>query len=87
MLDLYRYLIKYLFFSIRMAILLLLYINYLCLIHLQGFVQWINVGRENSSHAECIQTEILNRLNNQEQLITPPLIIDYEATRKKIRKL
>ncbi|XP_026822292.1 apoptotic protease-activating factor 1-like [Rhopalosiphum maidis] len=55
--------------------------------YFQGFVQWINVGRENSSHAECIQTEILNRLNNQEQLITPPLIIDYEATRKKIRRL
>uniref|UniRef100_A0A2H8TPT9 Apoptotic protease-activating factor 1 n=1 Tax=Melanaphis sacchari TaxID=742174 RepID=A0A2H8TPT9_9HEMI len=55
--------------------------------YLQGFVQWINVGRENSSHAECIQTEILNRLNNQEQLITPPLIINYEDTRKKIQHL
>lgn len=55
--------------------------------YFQGFVQWINVGRENSSHAEYIQTEILNRLNDQEQLITPPLIIDYEDTRKKIQNL
>ncbi|XP_060875475.1 apoptotic protease-activating factor 1-like [Metopolophium dirhodum] len=55
--------------------------------YFQGFVQWIHVGQENSSHPECIQTEILNRLNNQEQLITPPLIIDYEETRKKIRDL
>lgn len=50
-------------------------------------MQWINVGRENSSHAERIQTEILNRLNNQEQLITPPLIIDYEDTRTNIQHL
>jgi len=85
MLDLLRYFIKYLLN--KNSNYLLLYINYLYLLHLKGFVQWINVGRENSSHAECIQTEILNRLNNQEQLITPPLIIDYEATRKKIRKL
>jgi len=63
-------------------------VNYFYLFHLlQGFVQWINVGRENSSHAERIQTEILNRLNNQEQLITPPLIIDYEDTRTNIQHL
>lgn len=54
---------------------------------LQGFVQWINVGRENSLHVDCIQTEILNRLNSQEQIITPPLIKNYEATRKTIQHL
>jgi len=86
MLNLYKYWIKS-YLLIENNNYLLLCINYFYLIHLQGFVQWINVGRENSSHAESIQTEILNRLNNHEQLITPPLVIDYEDTRKQIQNL
>ncbi|VVC32819.1 Hypothetical protein CINCED_3A002930 [Cinara cedri] len=55
--------------------------------YLQGYVQWIHVGQENPSDIACIQTELLNRLNEQEQPISPPLNIDYEATRKTLRNL
>lgn len=50
-------------------------------------MQWINVGRESSSDVGCIQSEILNRLNNQEQLISPPMNTEYENTRKTLQKL
>lgn len=50
-------------------------------------MQWINVGRENCIDVGCIQTEILNRLSNQEQLISPPLSTDYKATKKTLRNL
>lgn len=53
-------------------------------------MQWINVGREYSLDVGRIQTEILNRLNDEEQLISPPLDTndkDYEVTRKTLKKL
>lgn len=55
---------------------------------LQGFVQWINVGRKHSLDVGRIQTEIWNRLNDQEQLIAPlPDTNDYETTRKTLQHL
>lgn len=62
-------------------------IDYLCLFNFQGFVQWINVGREHSLDVGYIQTEILNRINIQEPHTTPPLNNDFEATKKNIRLL
>lgn len=50
-------------------------------------MQWLNVGRENSSDVGCVQTELLNRLNDLEQHITPPLNTDYTATRKTLEQL
>lgn len=50
-------------------------------------MQWINVGRENSSEIGCVQTEVLNRLKNQEQLLSPPLNAQYEITRKTLSSL
>lgn len=50
-------------------------------------MQWLHVGRENSSDIGCIQTELLNRLNNHEQHITPPLNTDQIATRKTLQQL
>lgn len=49
-------------------------------------MQWIHVGRENLD-VGSIQTEILNRLNNEEQFISIPLTMDYEASRKTLKNL
>lgn len=50
-------------------------------------MQWIHIGQENPSDIGCIQTELLNRLNDEEQHISTPLNINYEATRKTLRNV
>ncbi|XP_050540508.1 apoptotic protease-activating factor 1-like isoform X2 [Daktulosphaira vitifoliae] len=52
----------------------------------EGHVQWINVGRGNSVDVGSVQSELFNRLQNQNQPLAPPLTTEYEEIKKIIQK-